>query len=57
MLKVPKPDRAEYADKVDLVIITTDHTVFPYAEIQRRASAILDTRNVYAHGTQKVFKL
>jgi UDP-N-acetyl-D-glucosamine dehydrogenase len=50
-------DAAEFADKVDLVILTTNHTVFPYAEIQRRAAAVLDTRNVYAHGTDKVFKL
>jgi UDP-N-acetyl-D-glucosamine dehydrogenase len=50
-------DAAEFADKVDLVIVTTNHTSFPYAEIQRRAVAVLDTRNVYPQGTDKVFKL
>jgi nucleotide sugar dehydrogenase len=50
-------DAAEYADKVDLVVVTTNHAVFPYEEIQRRATAILDTRNVYPQGAEKVFKL
>jgi nucleotide sugar dehydrogenase len=50
-------EAAEFADKVDLVILATEHSIFPYAEIQRRATAILDTRNVYAQGTERVFKL
>jgi nucleotide sugar dehydrogenase len=50
-------DAAEFAEKVDLVVVATNHSIFPYAEIQRRAAAVLDTRNVYARGTEKVFKL
>lgn len=52
---------AEYAAKAagsfDLVLILTDHAMFDYGLIHDNAVAILDTRNVYPQGADKVFKL
>ena len=40
----------------DLVIVVTDHSTFAYDEILVNAQLILDTRNVYRHAHEKVFK-
>ncbi|MCX5900391.1 MAG: nucleotide sugar dehydrogenase [Proteobacteria bacterium] len=40
----------------DLVLVVTDHSSFPYDEILLNARLILDTRNVYRHAHEKVFK-
>lgn len=45
---------------VDAVVITTDHSTVDYAEVARKASIIIDTRNAMKavpHGTAKVVKL
>lgn len=33
----------------DVVVLLTDHSAFPYAQIARHAKAIVDTRNAFAH--------
>ncbi len=33
----------------DVVVLVTDHSAFPYAQIAEQAKAIVDTRNAFAH--------
>jgi UDP-N-acetyl-D-glucosamine dehydrogenase len=40
----------------DLVLVVTDHSQFPYAEILQSAHLVLDTRNVYKEPCEKVFR-
>jgi nucleotide sugar dehydrogenase len=58
---VYSPEDAEYAAKAagsfDLVVILTDHSTFDWGVIHDEAVAILDTRNVYPRGADRVFKL
>jgi len=47
-------------DKADIVIITTNHSCYPYEEIVERASIIYDTRNAtkdVKNGRDKIYKL
>jgi UDP-N-acetyl-D-glucosamine dehydrogenase len=48
---------AKSAGSFDLVVVATDHSEFDYELIHQNALAILDTRNRYAAGTDRVFKL
>ena len=48
---------AKEAGSHDLVIITTNHPEFDYDLIREGAVQILDTRNCYPQGTEKVAKL
>lgn len=51
---------AEKLQEADVVLITTDHTDFPYAEIVEQAKIVFDTRNAVGFRnirSNKVFKL
>ena len=48
---------AKSAESFDLVIVLTDHKVFDWGLIHENAVQILDTRNVYPAGADKVHKL
>jgi nucleotide sugar dehydrogenase len=48
---------AKAAGSFDLVIVLTDHAVFDWGLIHENAEQILDTRNVYPQGADKVHKL
>jgi len=58
---VQSPGDADYAAKAagsfDLVLVLTNHAEFDYELIHQNAVAILDTRNVYPQGADRVFKL
>lgn len=54
------PLTVEKLQNADLVLITTDHTDFPYAEIAKQANVIFDTRNATGFRniqSNKIFKL
>ena len=44
-------------DKYDIVYLVTDHDVFNYNLIKKKAKLIVDTRNVYKSKTKKILKL
>ena len=48
---------AKAAGSFDLVIMLTDHAVFDWGLVHENAEQILDTRNVYPQGADKVHKL
>ena len=43
-------------DAYDLVVLLTDHDDFDYDEIEKKSHMILDTRGVYRHSKNKVFR-
>ena len=43
-------------EKVDCVLLTTDHDSFPYDLISAHANLIVDTRGVYRSGEANVIK-
>ncbi|MEO0291065.1 MAG: nucleotide sugar dehydrogenase [candidate division WOR-3 bacterium] len=43
--------------KYDLVIILTNHSIFPYEEILENSKLIFDTRGVYRINNKKIYKL
>lgn len=50
----------EALKKADIVLITTDHTNFPYADIVKHANVVFDTRNAAGFrniNSHKIFKL
>ncbi|MDR3476687.1 MAG: nucleotide sugar dehydrogenase [Gammaproteobacteria bacterium] len=50
----------EKLQEADIVIITTDHTDFPYADIVKKAKVVFDTRNAAGFRkieSSKIFKL
>lgn len=50
----------EKLESADIVLITTDHTDFPYAEIVEKARIVFDTRNAAGFrkiNSSKIFKL
>jgi len=50
----------ERLKRADIVLITTDHTEFPYEEIVEKSSIIFDTRNATGFRNiqaDKIFKL
>jgi UDP-N-acetyl-D-glucosamine dehydrogenase len=54
------PLTSERLQSADLVLITTDHTDFPYSEIVERSKIVFDTRNATGFrklNSSKVFKL
>lgn len=54
------PLSAEKMQWADLVLITTDHTDFPYAEIIEKSKVVFDTRNAAGFrniDSHKIFKL
>jgi len=43
-------------EQADLVLITTNHTTFPYELIARKAKVVLDTRNaLVSYGKPKKY--
>ena len=53
-----RPLTAALLAKADAVVITTDHTQLPIAEIVRRAPLIVDARNATrAYGSRKIVRL
>ncbi len=48
---------AEALEKADVVVLTTNHSVFEVEEIQKHAQMIVDMRNMVKEGGEKVYKL
>ena len=55
--RVMKSVNINTLDKYDIVYLVTDHDVFNYNLIKKKAKLIVDTRNVYKSKTKKILKL
>ena len=55
--RATRSSQPRLAGSFDLVIVLTDHAVFDWGLIHENAEQILDTRNVYPQGADKVHKL